>query len=131
MTARESVAARPDLSGSPNPEHENPVPARSDRRSPENPASEAVRTPSPFLHPSGKPTFIRLDSPPAEATPLDEDPLQPLHFNPEPPPPSAAMDLRFPQGDRHGPESVIGMSELLIGIVGIRRAFGTADPGNG
>ena len=34
-----------------------------------------------------------------------------LHFNPETPPPSTAMDLRSLQGDRHAPETVIGMSE--------------------
>ena len=76
--------------------------------------------PVPFLHPSGEPTLIRLGSPPAEATPLDEDPLQPLHSNPEPTPTQRRHGPPLPQRDRHRLESVIGMSELLIGIVGIR-----------
>ena len=32
------------------------------------------------------------------------------------------------QGDRHAPESVIGLSELVIGIVGIRKYAVVDDP---
>ena len=67
--------------------------------------TEAVRTPSPYLHPSGKPALGCPRNTPEKAPSLDEDPLQPLNFNPVTRPPSAAMDLR---------------SSRVIGIVGIR-----------
>ena len=104
-----------------------PVPSQTSLQSPENPAVEAVRTPSPYLYPSGKPALGCPRNTPEKAPSLDEDPLQPLNlnFNSVTRPPSAAMDLRSSQGDRHAPESVIGLSELVIGIVGIRSKMST------
>ena len=39
----------------PNPGQNDPVPGQTSLQGPENPAVEAVRTPSPYLYPSGKP----------------------------------------------------------------------------
>ena len=125
-----AVAAVPDPHESPeSPESgtNGPVPSQTSLQSPENPAVEAVRTPSPYLYPSGKPALGCPRNTPEKAPSLDEDPLQPLNlnFNSVTRPPSAAMDLRSSQGDRHAPESVIGLSELVIGIVGIRSKMST------
>ena len=71
---------------------------------PENPAVEAVRTPSPYLYPSGKPALACPRNTPEKAPSLDEEapgrdhwprssPRQ-SNFNPVTRPPSAAMDLR-------------------------------------
>lgn len=60
---------------------------------------EGVRTPSPYPHPSGKTARGRwLDPPttaPTTAPALDEDPLQPLDFNPVNRASRTAGDLRF------------------------------------
>ena len=53
---------------------------------------EGVRTPSPYLHPSGKTARDRCRDP---LPTLDEDPLQPLDFNPMNRASSTAADLRF------------------------------------
>ena len=45
-------------------------------------AVEAVRIPSPYLHPSGKPARGRPNNTPPKVPSLDEDPLQPLNFKP-------------------------------------------------
>ena len=45
-------------------------------------AAEAVRIPSPYLHPSGKPAPVRPSNTPPKVPSLDEDPLQPLNFKP-------------------------------------------------
>ena len=97
MTAQGSVAAGPQPSESPeSPESgtNGPVPSQTSLQSPENPAVEAVRTPSPYLYLSGKPALGCPRNTPAKAPALDGDPLQPLNFNPVTRPPSAAMDLR-------------------------------------
>ena len=78
----------------PNPGQNDPVPGQTSLQGPENPAVEAVRTPSPYLYPSGKPALGCPRNTPEKAPSLDEDPLQPLNFNPVTRPPSAAMDLR-------------------------------------
>ena len=94
MTAQESVAIGPDPSESPESGQNDPVPGQTSLQGPENPAVEAVRTPSPYLYPSGKPALACPRNTPEKAPSLDEDPLQPLNFNPVTRPPSAAMDLR-------------------------------------
>ena len=105
----------------PNPGQNDPVPGQTSLQGPENPAVEAVRTPSPYLYPSGKPALACPRNTPEKAPSLDEDPLQPLNFNPVTRPPERRYGPPLLQGDRHAPESVIGLSELVIGIVGIRR----------
>ena len=63
----------------------NPLNPGQTARSRAKPASqsavEAVRTPSPYLHPSGKTAGGRPRDPPTTAPALDEDTLQPLDFN--------------------------------------------------
>ena len=118
-----AVAAVPDPHESPeSPESgtNGPVPSQTSLQSPENPAVEAVRTPSPYLYPSGKPALGCPRNTPDKTPALDGDPLQPLNFNPENPNPQRPYGPPLLQGDRHAPESVIGLSELVIGIVGIR-----------
>ena len=83
-------------------------------------AVEAVRIPSPYLHPSGKPAPGRPSNTPPKVPSLDEDPLEPLDFKPVTRPPAPLWTSAPLQGDRHAPESVIGMAELVIGIGGIR-----------
>ena len=118
-----AVAAVPD----PHESHESPesgtngpVPSQTSLQSPGNPAVEAVRTPSPYLYPSGKPALGCPRNTPDKTPALDGDPLQPLNFNPENPNPQRPYGPPLLQSDRHAPESVIGLSELVIGIVGIR-----------
>ena len=97
MTAQEPLRpARipPNPPNPPNPGQNDPVPGQTSLQGPENPAVEAVRTPSPYLYPSGKPALGCPRNTPEKAPSLDEDPLQPLNFNPVTRPPSAAMDLR-------------------------------------
>ena len=53
------------------------------------------QTPSPYLHPSGKTARGRYRDPPATAPALDEDPLEPLDFNPVTRASSTAADLCF------------------------------------
>ena len=118
-----AVAAVPDPHESPeSPESgtNGPVPSQTSLQSPENPAVEAVRTPSPYLYPSGKPALGCPRNTPDKTPALDGDPLQPLNFNPENPTPQRPYGPPLLQGDRHAPESVIGLPELVIGIVGIR-----------
>ena len=120
-----AVAAVPDPHESPeSPESgtNGPVPSQTSLQSPENPAVEAVRTPSPYLYPSGKPALGCPRNTPDKTPALDGDPLQPLNFNPENPNPQRPYGPPLLQGDRHAPESVIGLSELVIGIVGIRKS---------
>ena len=127
-----AVAAVPDPHESPeSPESgtNGPVPSQTSLQSPENPAVEAVRTPSPYLYPSGKPALGCPRNTPDKTPALDGDPLQPLNFNPENPNPQRPYGPPLLQGDRHAPESVIGLSELVIGIVGIRRAAVRPDEG--
>ena len=121
-----AVAAGPDPHESPeSPESgtNGPVPSQTSLQSPENPAVEAVRTPSPYLYPSGKPALGCPRNTPDKTPALDGDPLQPLNFNPENPNPQRPYGPPLLQGDRHAPESVIGLSELVIGIVGIRNGI--------
>ena len=84
-------------------------------------AVEAVRIPSPYLHhPSRKP---------APGRPSNTPPKGP--FTRRRPPPTPKLQTRNPtpaplwtsallQGDRNPPESVIVLSEPVIGIVGMR-----------
>ena len=99
--------------------------ARFPGKTPLQSAVEAVRIPSPYLHPSGKPAPDRPSNTPPKVPPpkvpsLDEDPLEPLDFKPVTRPPAPLWTSAPLQGDRHAPESVIGMAELVIGIGGIR-----------
>ena len=106
----------------PNPGQEDPVPSQTSLHSPENPAVQAARTPSPYLYPSGKPALRCLHNRPAKAPSLDDDPLPPLNFSPESPNPRRPYGPPLLQGDRLALESVIGLLELVIGIGGIRWA---------
>ena len=106
----EALAKPSDPSASPNPGRTGPVPEESGPWSPENPAAEAARNPSPYLYPSEK---IRPDSTTTHSNPYTSTP------KPDPPAPPYGPTLL--QGDRHALESVIGLSESVIGIVGMRR----------
>ena len=64
---------------------------------------------------------------------LTKTPSNPLDFNPVTRPPAPLWTSAPLQGDRHAPESVIGMAELVIGIGGIRNGathwkMGCQDP---
>ena len=64
-----------------------------------DPTLGKLANPCPLAILPGPPPGLRPPRTPAahtvlKPTPLDEDPLQPLNFNPETPTPSAAMDLR-------------------------------------
>jgi len=61
----------------PNPGQNGPVPGKTALQS----AVEAVRRPSPYLHPSGKPAPGRPGNSPPKVPSLDDDPLQPLNLN--------------------------------------------------
>ena len=91
-----SARIPPNPPNPPNPGQNDPVPGQTSLQSPENPAVEAVRTPSPYLYPSAKPALGCPRNTPDKTPALDGDPLQPLNFNPETRPPSAAMDLAPP-----------------------------------
>ena len=119
-----AVAAVPDPHESPESGPNDPVPSQTSLQSPENPAVEAVRTSSPYLYPSGKPALGCPRNTPDKTPALDGDPLQPLNFNPENPNPQRPYRPPLLQGDRHAPESVIGLPELVIGIVGIHSGSG-------
>ena len=84
-------------------------------------AVKAVRRPSPLPTPlrENRPTG-RPSNTPDNGPPLDEDPLEPLDFNTVTRPPAPLWTSAPLQGDRHAPESVIGMAELVVGIGGIR-----------
>ena len=83
-------------------------------------AAEAVRIPSPYLHPSGKPAPGRPSNTPPKVPSLDEDPPQPLNFKPVTRPQRPYGPPLSSKGDRNPPESVIVLSEPVIGIVGMR-----------
>ena len=104
----------------PNPPNPGQM-ARFPGKTPLQSAVEAVRIPSPYLHPSGKPAPDRPSNTPPKVPSLDEDPLEPLDFKPVTRPPAPLWTSAPLPGDRHAPESVIGMAELVIGIGGIRR----------
>ena len=98
MTAQASVAATRIPPNPPNPGQRDPVPGQTGLRNPENPAVEAAQSPSPYLYPSGKPALHCPHNTPAKAPSLDDDPLQPLNFNPEKPQPSAPLWTSAPPG---------------------------------
>ena len=118
-----SAPIPPNPPNPPNPGQNDPVPGQTSLQGPDNPAVEAVRTLRPTSAPlENRPSAVPApgDTNPAKPAPLDVDPLQPLNFNPENPTPQRRYGPPLLQGDRHAPESVIGLSELVIGIVGIR-----------
>ena len=79
MAAQASVAATRIPPNPPNPGQRARFPSKTALQS----AVEAVRIPSPYLHPSGKPAPGRpRNTAPKVSSPLDEDPLQPLNFKP-------------------------------------------------
>ena len=99
MTALESRCGRPGSPPNPpNPGQNDAVPGQTSLQGPENPAVEAVRTPSPYLYPSGKPALGCPRNTPEKAPSLDEDPLQPLNFNPVTRPPPAPLWTSAPPG---------------------------------
>ena len=101
--------------------------ARFPRKTALQSAVKAVRRPSPYLHPSGQTGPRPPQQHAAKVSPsLDEDPLEPLDFKPVTRPPAPLWTSAPLQGDRHAPESVIGMAELVIGIGGIRTHLGAA-----
>ena len=120
MTAQVSVAGVRIPPNPLNPGQKDPVPSQTSLQSPENPAVQAVRTPSPYLYPSAKPALRCPHNTPAKAPSLDDDPLQPLDFNSENPNPQRPYGPPLLQSDRLTLESVIGLLELVIGISGIR-----------
>ena len=56
---------------------------------------EAVRTPSPYLHPSEKPPAADPATPRQKPRHSTKTPFQPLDFNPATRASSTAADLRF------------------------------------
>ena len=82
---------------------------KTSRRSTPNPAVDAAQGPSPYLHPSGKTSLRPPHNTPGNGPPLDEDPLQPLDFNPLNPTLQHRHRPSLHQGDRNPPESVIGI----------------------
>ena len=101
----------------------------SEANQPPEPRKSRRRGPSEPLRPTSTPLENRPSAVPAthlDKTPaLDGDPLQPLNFNSENPNPQRPYGPPLSPSDRHAPESVIGLSELVIGIVGIRISAGT------
>ena len=91
-------------------------------------AVKALRTPPPYLHPSRKPPRARPPSTPDHRRALDEDPLEPLDFNPATRSPSTAAEPTVHQGHRNPPESAIGLAEQAIGISGMRTQADAEQP---
>ena len=112
----------------PNPGQMTRFEGQTGLRRPADPAVEAVRSPSPYLHPSGKSGPGRPRHTPGNSPALDQEPLQPLDFNPVNPTLQRRRGPRLTKGDRNPPESVIAIvgtgdrksSEPVIGIVGMR-----------
>ena len=120
MAVQASVAAGPDPSEPPQSGTNGPVPwqNRSPERRKGRPETFApTSTTPPENRPPAVPATHRRRSPS-----LDEDPLQPLNFQTRNPTPAPLWTSALLQGDRNPLESVIGMAELVIGIVGMRIA---------
>ena len=112
MVVRASVATGQDPTEPPNPGQMARFPGHTALQS----AAGAVRRPSPYVHPSGKP---------APAVPATHQ------RQPETRPPAPLWTYALLKGDRNPPESVIGLSEQVIGIVGMRTETAPGDQTGG